>query len=154
MKKAIRYNWFYDAKPEIVWDFLTIPELLSQWLMPNDIRPVKGHAFMFRTKPIPQMDFDGNVYCEILEAKPFEKLIYSWKGGPGNGELTLDSVVTWTLIEQDRGTKLFLDHDGFDSEGNQYGFEAMSAGWKGKMESTLDELITKKLSSETTLKRS
>jgi uncharacterized protein YndB with AHSA1/START domain len=149
MKKAIRHNWFYNAPPEIVWKFLTTPELLAQWLMPNDIKPLKGHSFMFKTKPYPQMSFDGNIYCEILEAIPFEKLIYSWKGGPGEGIFTLDSVVTWTLIKEKTGTKLFLDHDGFDTTGNQFGFESMNAGWKGMLEGKLGDLIAKKWADET-----
>jgi uncharacterized protein YndB with AHSA1/START domain len=144
MKKAIRHNWFYNAPPEIVWEFLTTPELLAQWLMPNDIKAIKGHSFMFKTKPYPQMGFDGNVYCEILDTQPFEKLVYSWKGGPGDGTYTLDSVVTWTLIRKNNGTDLFLDHDGFGTEGNQFGFESMNAGWKGMLEGKLAVLIEKK----------
>lgn len=143
MQKAIKHNWFYPAPPETVWAFLTRPELLAAWLMENDIKPVPGHRFMFKTKAIPAMGFDGNVYCEILEAIPFKKLAYSWKGGPGNGAFTLDSVVTWTLTARDGGTELFLLHSGFSTEGNQYGFEIMDAGWKKNMENKMAELIAK-----------
>ncbi|MBA4168166.1 MAG: SRPBCC domain-containing protein, partial [Chitinophagaceae bacterium] len=132
MKKAIKHNCFYHASPETVWEFLTNPELLASWLMENDIQPITGHKFMFKTKPLP--GFDGNVYCKVLDVVLYKKLSYSWRGGPGDGKFTLDSVVTWTLNGKEDGTELFLEHAGFDSEGDQMGFEMMDAGWKKNLE--------------------
>ncbi len=149
MQTAIKYNWFYDCPPKTVWDFLTKPELLSQWLMENDIKPIVGHRFMIKTKAMPALELDGNFYCEILESIPFKKLSYSWKGGPGNGQTNLDTVVTWTLNPRENGTELFLEHSGFRAETNMAIFQGMDAGWKKKMAETLSQLITKQLPNET-----
>jgi hypothetical protein len=38
---------------------------------------------MFKTKALPAIEFDGNVYCEVLEVIPLKKLSYTWKEDPG-----------------------------------------------------------------------
>ena len=47
MQKEIRHQWFFPHPPEAIWEYLTDSELLSQWLMPNDFKPILGHRFMF-----------------------------------------------------------------------------------------------------------
>jgi uncharacterized protein YndB with AHSA1/START domain len=116
--------------PETVWKTLTSSELIGRWLMPNDFEPVVGRPFTFKTR---QMGgWDGVVHCEVLEMKPNEKLVYSWKGGsddnPAYGS-RLDSIVTWTLTPVEGGTQLCLVHSGFRSPGNDFAFDAMSGGW-------------------------
>jgi uncharacterized protein YndB with AHSA1/START domain len=99
--------------------------------MPNDFLPVLGHDFKFTIKPMPSLDFDGVVYCKVLEIIPCKKLSYSWKCGPGNGDINIESVVTWTLIPKNKGTELLLDHSGRME--NLPIFEAMDEGWKKNM---------------------
>jgi len=104
--------------------------LMAQWLMPNDFRPIVGYDFEFRTKPLPNFGFDGIVYCKVLEIVPYKKLTYSWKGGPGDGQITLDSIVEWTLVAKDNGTELSLDHSGFkEVEGYSSFYPIMDDGW-------------------------
>lgn len=79
MTKSIHHKLFFSHPPEVVWGYLTKSELISEWLMENDFKPVVGHQFQFRSKPAPAIDFDGNVYCTVLEIIPFKKLTYSWK---------------------------------------------------------------------------
>ena len=71
MQREIKHTFFFPHPTEIVWDYLTKPELLSQWLMENDIQPNVGHKFQFRSKPALAIEFDGICYCEILEVVPF-----------------------------------------------------------------------------------
>ena len=129
MIKNIAHNWFMNQPPEQVWEYLTDTDLITQWLMKNDFEPVVGHQFRFYAQPLPQMDFDGNIYCTVLEITPFSRLSYSWKGGPGNGVITLDSIVLWTLIPKDGGTELRLEHSGFKETDNMMMYAAMDAGW-------------------------
>ena len=129
MEKQIEHKWQYPHTPEVVWDYLTKPELMAQWLMENDFEPIVGHDFQFRTKPLPNFNFDGIVYCTVLEVVPCSRLSYSWKGGPGNGVTTLDSVVEWTLTPRDGGTELLLQHFGFKDAANIAMFTAMDEGW-------------------------
>ncbi|MBT1698388.1 SRPBCC domain-containing protein [Fulvivirgaceae bacterium PWU4] len=97
MTNVIKHKFFYPHPPEAIWEYLTRSDLMELWLMKNDFQPVVGHDFQFRTDPIPALDFDGIFYCKVLEVVPFKKLSYSWKSGPGDGQITLDSVVTWKL---------------------------------------------------------
>jgi uncharacterized protein YndB with AHSA1/START domain len=129
MKREIAHQWFFPHPPQIVWDYLTRPELLSQWLMENDIKPIVGHKFEFRSKPKMEIGYNGINYCEILEVIPFKQLTYSWKAGPGNGKFTLDTIVTWTLVEKNAGTELNLKHTGFKAVENDIIYKMMHDGW-------------------------
>jgi len=68
-------------------------------------------------------------------------LVYTWKGGDNDGNISLDSVVTWTLIEKENGTELVLDHSGFMGKEVSM-FSIMNAGWLRNMQ-FIDELIKK-----------
>jgi len=129
MAKIIKHQFFFPHPKEMVWEYLTKSELLEQWLMKNDFQPIVGHDFQFRTNPIPSLDFDGICYCKVLEIIPFKKLSYSWRGGPGKGEITLDTVVVWELVPNDKGTELFLEHSGFGKEENLNFYKGMTDGW-------------------------
>ena len=133
MQKSINHQLFFSQPPQQVWEYLTKPELIELWLMKTDLRPVVGHQFTFTTRPMPNYDFDGNIYCTILEVVPFQKLSYSWKGGPGNGVITLDSVVVWTLNARDNGTELQLEHSGFKEIENMIMYSLMNEGWLKNM---------------------
>jgi uncharacterized protein YndB with AHSA1/START domain len=118
----------FPHPPEKIWRVLTQSDLISEWLMPNDFEPIKGHRFTFRTKPLGK--WDGIVRCEVLECDPPLRLSYSWLGGvDDNGHFgdKLDSVVTWTLTPADQGTVLLMEHDGF-GPGNQNAYKYMSTG--------------------------
>jgi uncharacterized protein YndB with AHSA1/START domain len=111
-----------------VWRALTDSKLLASWLMENDLKPVLGHTFDFRSKPMG--DWDGVVHCQVLEVVPNEKLSYSWRGG--SGKTALDTIVTWTLTPNGAGTRLHLEHTGF-TEGATFAYEAMGRGWREKL---------------------
>lgn len=134
MKKDIAHTLFFNHAPEDVWEYLTKPELIELWLMKNDFQAKVGHQFNFWTRPLPQFDFDGVAYCMVLDIVPFKKLSYSWKGGPGNGVMTLDSVVEWTLVPKENGTELRLVHTGFKELENYIIFSAMNEGWLKNMQ--------------------
>ncbi len=144
MQKDIRQLWFLPHPPETVWEFLTDPELLTQWLMPNDFKAIVGHRFQFYSKPKLKIGFDGIVYAEVLEIVPFKKLSYSWRGGPGKGRITLDSVVTWTLIPKENGTELLLEHTGFKGIKNYISYLIMNKGWVIGPKKRLTLLLTAK----------
>src|SRR5271154_6089824 len=130
MQTDIKQNWFYNCPAKTVWEYLTNAELLSLWLMNSDIKPMLGHKFLFTMRAFPEWDFDGKVYCEILEIIPYKKLVYSWKAGPEPGKLTMDTLVTWTLVPKEKGTELLLAHTGFGPLVNKDIFQAMVEGWK------------------------
>ena len=97
--------------------------------MKNDFQPIIGYEFQFKSNPVPSIDFDGVIYCTVLEIIPFKKLSYSWKCGPGSGVITLDTIVQWTLHLKDAGTELELLQTGF-TEKNHLIYPAMYDGWQ------------------------
>ena len=129
MQRDIHHQWFFPHPPGVVWEHLTQPALLAQWLMENDFRPEVGHRFRFRATPKVKLGFDGNIYCEVLEVVPRRRLSYSWRGGAGPERITLDSVVVWTLLAKDGGTELTLEHRGFRGVKNYLAYVIMSRGW-------------------------
>lgn len=144
MHRDLVIKWHFPHPVEKVWECLTNPELVSQWLMKNDFKPIVGHKFNFHTKPIPKMSFDGIVYCEVLEIVPGKKLVYTWKGGPKPGVIGLDTVLTWTLSPEGEGTRVVLEHSGFKGFKNLIASVFMEAGWKKniprRMGKILDEM--------------
>ncbi len=142
MQTEIKNQWIYEQSPNEVWEYLTQAELIALWLMPNNFKPTPEYEFQFRTKPISSLDLDGIFYCKILEIVPFQKLIYSWKGGSGNGIFTLDTIVEWTLEKHKKGTKLFLKQSGF-KEANLSIFTAMTNGWNANIQKMINYLNAK-----------
>ncbi|MDP4261592.1 MAG: SRPBCC domain-containing protein [Bacteroidota bacterium] len=113
MQKEIKQSWHFKQSPEEVWEYLTKPELIEQWLMKNDFQPIVGHKFRFTFVSKPDGKYKGGVDCEVLEVKPFSKLSYSWNGGTKDDSRTFSSIVVWTLIPKDNETELQLQHNGF-----------------------------------------
>jgi len=139
MQTEIKNEWIYEQSPNEVWEYLTQADLIALWLMPNNFKPILGHEFQFQTKPIPSLDLDGIFHCKVLEIVPFQKLIYSWKGGSGNDVFSLDTVVEWTLEEYGNGSKLLLKHSGF-KETNLAIFTGMTDGWKQNIQKMVNHI--------------
>lgn len=117
--------------PEMVWKTLTTPELMGRWLMaPTGFEPAAGNRFTYQTTPAGK--WDGVIQCQVLEAVPNERLVYTWQGGDeANAEYgsLLDTVVTWTLAAVEGGARVRLVHSGFDAQRNDHAFRKMSDGW-------------------------
>jgi uncharacterized protein YndB with AHSA1/START domain len=111
--------------PAKVWRALIEPELLARWLMANDLTPLAGKSFTFRSEPTKW--WDGIVRCEVQEVDPHKLLRYTWRSGsPPEG---LDTVVTWTLTPTPSGgTLLALEHSGFRPSDAQ-AFDGAGKGW-------------------------
>jgi uncharacterized protein YndB with AHSA1/START domain len=140
MARLIKHQFFFPHPPAAVWEYLTDSDLMAQWLMKNDFKPVIGHEFQFRTGGKPNINFDGIFYCKVLEIIPFEELSYSWNCGPGEGKITLESVVVWKLEAKDKGTELYLEHSGFAKEENLDLFNGLNLGWLEKFQN-IDKLL-------------
>jgi uncharacterized protein YndB with AHSA1/START domain len=131
--QAIVVDEVLPHAPETIWKTLTSGDLIVRWLkMPAaGFEPVKGKHFTLQTKPAGA--WDGFIRCEVLEAIPNERLVYSWKSGHegnvGYGA-SLNTVVTWTLSRVESGTRLRLVHSGFVLPRNELAFKNMGQGWK------------------------
>jgi uncharacterized protein YndB with AHSA1/START domain len=113
MENVIRKTWFFNAAPSELWDYLTKPELMEQWLMKTDFQPVKGQKFHFFFVAKPNSAYEGQVDCEVREINPYSRLTYTWNGSTSDRSRKYLSTVEWTLVPKEGGTELQLQHDGF-----------------------------------------
>ncbi len=134
---SIRTDAFLPHPPEKVWRALTDRELLGAWLMPNDFQARVGHRFTFHTDAVPAQGFDGQVHCEVLILEPPQRLRISWRAGK------IDTTVTWQLVPEGSGTRLFLTHDGFDpSDPEQEATRRLlGGGWQGHLARRLEQTL-------------
>lgn len=120
MKKRIVKTWQFDHSPEIVWEYLTNPDLLALWFAKMDFKATPGHQFTIGGK-------EGCLnYCEVTLVEPPARLAYSWKFSSEKDKKYYDSTVLWTLTGKGEGTELVLVHDGFAEIAD---FDKHSQGW-------------------------
>ena len=124
--KSIVVQQTFPHSPEKIWRALTDTDLIAQWLMKNDFKPIAGHRFNFRAQPM--YGWNGVTDCEVLIVEPYKRLSYSWNASGEQAEGGLRSVVTWTLTPTPDGTAVRMEHSGFRPE-DEDGYQAMSGGW-------------------------
>lgn len=132
-----RPGWITDIHREVtyphprskVWRALTDPALVERWLMrPEGFTLAVGTRFVLRAKG-KQRGWRGFVECEVLAVEPERLLRYSWLGDEKGPTL----VVTFRLTDAPGGTRLTLDHTGFEGFGGWVLARLMMGpGW-GKM---------------------
>jgi len=140
----------FPHAPETIWKTLTSGELMARWLgMPSTgFKPSKGTKFTYKTTP--GGAWDGIIQCEVLEAIPNERLVYTWKSGHAENVgygAPLDTIVTFTLSRAETGTRLRLVHSGFLLPKNEPAFTNMSDGWK-KVVPTIGAIAAEQASSK------
>ena len=96
----------YPQAPERVWDALTDPDALSEWLMPaTDFAPERGRRFRLHPSP----DAADAVECQVTEAEPARRRSYTWRAAASGRPA---GRVTWTLTPTERGgTRLRIVHE-------------------------------------------
>src|SRR5512143_2800287 len=116
---SIQLEQFIEHPPARVWAALTDPALHAKWWAAGDVRPVVGHRFTL------DMGAWGQQPCEVLAVEPERLLSYSFAPG------TLNTTLTWRLEPEGDGTRLSLEHRGFDLESplGRSAFEGMGSGW-------------------------
>jgi uncharacterized protein YndB with AHSA1/START domain len=115
---VIRMSQFINHPPAKVWRALTTPELHARWWAAGDVKPVVGHTFTLDMGPW------GQQACKVIAVEPEKLLSY---------EFALNTTITWRLEPEGAGTRLHLEHSGFDLEAPmaKRAFEGMGSGWPG-----------------------
>ena len=128
----------YPVVKELVWEQLVHDELMSDWCMPcSGFALVKGQAFTFQIDA--NAFFDGTFYNTVTDFADGAFLEYRCVAK----KPVLDTVVRWTLTEQDGATTLNLEHSGF--KGSAFMTKTMlTAGWKKMMTAHLSKKLTNK----------
>lgn len=131
MSASIKTELTLRASPSRVWRALTDPSQLSQWLMPAEFTAEVGASLSFDAGQW------GLIHGEVLELVPERLLRISWRNPP------LDTTVTWTLEPLGSGTRLLMEHAGFDLDHPQQAMahEQMGRGWSGKINGLLTALV-------------
>ena len=116
---TIRCDQFLAHPPATVWKALTDPVLHARWWAAGDVRPVVGHRFSL------DMGEWGRQACQGVEVEPERLIRYTFAEG------TLDTTVTWRLEPEGTGTRLFLEHTGFDLDSpmGKQAYHGMGGGW-------------------------
>ena len=114
--ETITVDQFIARPPASVWEAITTPELLAMWWVPGNIEPEVGHEFLL------EMPGWGAVPCVVLDVDEPHRLSYTFA----------DWTLTWNLVAEGSGTRLFLEHSGFDLTNPQhrFAFDNMGPGWR------------------------
>ncbi len=162
LARAIHLETRLPHPPSRVWRAITDGPTLGRWLMPNDLAEARvGAAFTFRMKP--QAGWDGVTHCEVLELDPPRRVALAYRSR-ATGEKTLacagvkddrakrlgrgvfselDTVLTFTLAPDGHGTRLVLEHEGFEGVQLVIVSLVLGMGWRrvlGRLPPVLDEL--------------
>jgi uncharacterized protein YndB with AHSA1/START domain len=126
---VIRMSEYINYPPAKVWRALTDPEIHAKWWAAGDVKPEVGHKFELDMGPW------GMQACEVIAVETEKLLRYSF---------ALDTTITWTLEAEGEGTRLHLEHAGFDLDSPmaKKAFEGMGHGWPGvlkRIESALSQ---------------
>ena len=117
---VVSLEQYIDHPPSRVWKALTDPVLHAKWWAPGDVKAVVGHRFTLDMGP----QF-GKQPCEVISVEPEKLLVYSFAPG------TLNTTITWRLVAEGKGTRLSLEHRGFDLDSpmGKAAYAGMGGGW-------------------------
>jgi uncharacterized protein YndB with AHSA1/START domain len=137
---TIRKERFYPHSPEDVWAAITDAHALAEWLEPNDHQPIVGHKFQLRCDP--GICGSGETHCEVIEAEPARRLVWSWAHDQGNSDRPLPEPMTiaWTLVPKEDGTLLILEHTGAENI-NWMHRNMMRLGWGFMMKKLIPKVL-------------
>lgn len=127
---TIRLDQFVAAAPTKVWRFLTEPELMRLWWAEGEVAAVVGHQFTL------DMPGYGKQPCKVLEVDPPHRFVYTF---------TAAWTLTWRLEAEGTGTRVFLEHSGFDLNDKRMAeaFNRMGAGWRNVILPRLAEVAAR-----------
>ena len=114
--------------PEKIWRALTQSHLIEEWLMKNDFKPVVNHRFNLSA------DW-GGVACKVQTVEPNRTLSYTWE------TKDLESIVTWTLMPTEKGTRLRMEQTGFRPDQQSY-YRGATVGWP-RFVAALEEVLAR-----------
>jgi uncharacterized protein YndB with AHSA1/START domain len=138
MQSKIHLEQRYAHPRAKVWRVLTEPALMQKWGMrPEGFALVVGTRFKL-VEDGEHRGWRGFVECEVLEVEHERLLRISWVGD----EKDKPQTVAFTLADDGAGTRLTLDHEGFEGIG---GFLLsrliLGSGWKRMLRKRLPAVI-------------
>jgi uncharacterized protein YndB with AHSA1/START domain len=139
-KVAVERSIWIDASRERVWKAITDPDQISQWFSPGT--EWRGTGLEVGAKlSVYNPETDSDMYIQVIElVNPPHQLVTRSEPEPPE----MPHVTTWTLTEENRGTRLTLTHTGYElepeavrhqnMEQNTFGFGMMMENLKAQIE--------------------
>lgn len=125
MKFDIVIDRTYPHPRPVVWNALTDPGALGEWLMATDFVAELNRDFVMSCRN-PNGTID-HYQCRVLEIDPPNRMLWSWLH-QGRSE---ESTVEFTLEDVPGGTRLTVRQSG-DLDPDT--IEAFKGGWPGKLD--------------------
>ncbi len=116
---------FYPHPVETVWQALTDPAAIAEWLMPCDFHPIAGHRFSIRGTAT--NNWRGLTECVVVLVEPPRRMVWHW----ASADIPEPTRVSFELEPVDGGTQLTLSHIGMTTQAD---IESLSQGWPMKLE--------------------
>ena len=131
--KLIKREILIDAPAAKVWEHITDPEKIADWLMPNDFAATVGKSFVLDCAQ------QGKVSCVVKEVIPQKKLVYSFQ----SKVTKVETLVTITLAKEGNGTRLTLIHTGWDAlpPDEQGVADNYGGGWGAGLEKLRGQIV-------------
>lgn len=104
--RSIAFECDLPEPPEKVWRALTTAEIVSDWLLPTDLKPEPGAEFTFRDPSA-----ERPIRCRVLSVEPERSIRFSWRDAEARRE-ALDSTVIFEIARTEAGgTHLRIVHE-------------------------------------------
>ena len=106
---------------EDVWKAISEQDLISKWFIQADFKAEVGYQYKFTHEKT-------EIVGEVLEVNPVFDLVYTWMVNGTN----VNTTVRWQLEKVEEGTKVHIEHFGFDKyEEAQVAplFDSFEKGW-------------------------
>ena len=121
---SLKLKDFYPHPVETVWQALTDPAAIAEWLMPCDFRPNDGHRFSIRGTAT--SNWRGFTECVVVLVDPPRRMEWQW----ASTDIPEPTLVSFELEPVDGGTQLTLSHKGMTT---QTDIKSLSEGWPMKL---------------------
>ncbi len=125
MKDVLKKQQQYAHPISKVWAAITEQEQISAWFIKCNFKAEQGYRYSL----ISENDNCEQVSGIIQKVSPVNELVYSWIVAGSN----VETIVSWTLQENNDGTLLTLEHSGIskyptEETAIKY-FESFDGGW-------------------------
>ena len=129
-----------NAPVSKVWKALTEKDELKEWMMmPTDFEAVAGKEFTFKAKG--NENWDGYIYCKVMEVEMNKKLSFTWNAKIVGAE----TLVTILVVEKGGKTELTLIHTGWEklaAENRTEMIKSHNQGWDERILQKLPEYLS------------
>ncbi len=132
----LHFERIYRASRERVWWALTNEEALKRWYMEADgLHPTVGCKFTLHDGDA--RGWSGWLDCEVVVVD--EPRLLKYRSVERKDHLITD--VTWTLSEHIDGTRVRLDHTGFNGMNGFIAGSMLRFGWKSLLKKKFAALV-------------